>query len=117
MLELCSTTGRTEKVFSQIIGAVHPRVESKILRMASDPDLDFDLAAAMVPVQLLCVAFTTSPTRAMAEAMRNPLTLLGLGDHPWCFLAKDDLRPLMRCSGAPVARGGGFLVRRGGVFL
>ena len=77
-------------VISQVVDRAYSSVKKKLEKKANQvaPCGDvFDIAAAMVPLRILMRAFSTHDGQTVEECLRNPLTMLGLRDHPWYFSA------------------------------
>ena len=76
-------------IFSQLLGKAIGRVELKLNKMAEkSPELEFDMAAALGPLRVLIFTFSTNAggcSRTVEDCLANPLTLLGLREHPWYF--------------------------------
>ena len=84
-------------LLSQLLGKARPRVEAKISSVAHDhPELKWDMAAAMMPLDILGMAFSIAEGRSERECLNNPITLLGLAERPWNFKVANDLIPLLR---------------------
>ena len=87
-------------VLSQLLARARPKVEAKLLRIQDKhPELEWDMAAAIVPLEALAMAFSTAPGRSIDDCLRNPLTLLGLAEHPWNFQADKDYLRLLKDPG------------------
>jgi len=74
---------------SQSMGKVFPKVREKLIEKdQKEPQLKFDMVAALSPIRLLEMVFFVEKGRTIESYLDNPLTQLGLVEYPWYFKVK-----------------------------